>query len=315
MPIGAAIGIAGVTTAGATLSASSKASSASQKATDASVANNQAMLADEDKQQQIAIQAARDNTSAALQTVRDTQGGSLNAITASQLAARDANNGVWSDYRSGLTPYLDAGRTAVGNLANPNASFAVSPDYNFRLSQGEDAVTTNKAVNGLLKSGSALKAVNDYAQNTASGEFANWWSRQQGLAGTGIQAEGLDATGASGQVGANKSAADTISNATQANANAISNAAVGAGNTNTNVAVGAADNTAQAIANATQSNNNAIQANATNQGNAALATANGVSTGIGSIADLLAKYGGQTTASSYNVANNNNGSGEFAGLG
>lgn len=91
-------------------------------------------------------------------------------------------------------PYQGAGTNALTQISDPSkvlGNFQVSPDYNFRLQQGEDAVTTNKAVNDLLRSGSALKAVTGYASNLASNEFGNWWSRQQGLANTGLTATGV----------------------------------------------------------------------------------------------------------------------------
>ena len=53
------------------------------------------------------------------------------------------------------------------------------------MNAGLESVTQNRAVNGLLNSGSALRGLNDYAQNTASNEFGNWWNRQSGLAGVG----------------------------------------------------------------------------------------------------------------------------------
>jgi len=87
-------------------------------------------------------------------------------------------------------PYLNTGTWALNALADPQANFQASPDYQWRLNQGQAAVTQNKAVNGLLKSGSALKALNNYGQQAASQEYGDWWQRQAGLAGAGMQAIG-----------------------------------------------------------------------------------------------------------------------------
>jgi len=145
-----------------------------------------------------------------------------------------------------VNPFLKSGEEALGRISDPaavNANFMESPDYKFRLDRGLDAVTTNKAVNGLLRSGSALKAVTGFGQDLASSEFGNWWGRQKSLADQGLQASGIGA-GLAGQ------------------------------------------------------GINAIQTNASNQGNAAIATGNAIGTGVGSIFDIIAKYGGGGGASS-----------------
>lgn len=53
-------------------------------------------------------------------------------------------------------------------------AYQQSPDYQFQLSEGSKAVTQNKAVSGLLESGSALKALTSYAQNLANGDYTGW---------------------------------------------------------------------------------------------------------------------------------------------
>jgi hypothetical protein len=91
----------------------------------------------------------------------------------------------YNQTRADQEPWRQAGVGALNALANPNANFQASPDYQFRMSAGLEGVTQNRAVSGLLNSGSALRGLNDYAQNTASNEFGNWWNRQSGLAGVG----------------------------------------------------------------------------------------------------------------------------------
>lgn len=51
------------------------------------------------------------------------------------------------------------------------------PGYQFRLQQGIQALQNNQAASGILRTGGAAKALNDYAQNNASNEYANVYNR------------------------------------------------------------------------------------------------------------------------------------------
>lgn len=98
------------------------------------------------------------------------------------------NKYIYDTSRADQEPWRVAGANALGRISDPSkvmGNFQASPDYAFRMQQGLAGVTQNRAVNGLLQSGSALKGLNNYAQNTASGEFGDWWNRQAGLAGVG----------------------------------------------------------------------------------------------------------------------------------
>ena len=162
-----------------------------------------------------------------LATAGISAGASINASNKAAKASKDAlaaqmaqQQKVWD----AASPYLEQGKNALLRISDPTkvlSNFQASPDYQFRLSQGMDAVGTDKAVNGLLRSGSALKALSNYAQNTAAGEFGNWWQRQSGLAGMG---ENALAT-AGGVANANSQAigqnATNQGNAAIANGNAI----------------------------------------------------------------------------------------------
>lgn len=96
---------------------------------------------------------------------------------------------VWSS----VDPYMKLGQGAASNLADPAKNFTTSPGYNFRLDQGLEATAGNQAVNGLLRSGGALKALNDYGQGMASSEFNNWFGQQQSLVNSGLSASGIGA--------------------------------------------------------------------------------------------------------------------------
>lgn len=118
-------------------------------------------------------------------------GGTDQAAGASQ-DATDKAIAQQEKIRTDIKPYQDAGVAALGRISDPNKileNFQASPDYNFRLKQGMDAVGQDKAVNGLLRSGGALKALTGFAQNTAAGEFSNWWNRQRGFTDDALRAE------------------------------------------------------------------------------------------------------------------------------
>jgi hypothetical protein len=80
-------------------------------------------------------------------------------------------------------------------------NFFASPDYQFRLDEGLNAVQNSAAARGGLYSGNALRGINEYGQGLAAGEFGNWFNRQAALAGIGQTAtsqagQGAMATGA-----------------------------------------------------------------------------------------------------------------------
>lgn len=124
---------------------------------------------------------------------------------------------VWGS----VNPWLTAGSGALGKLQDPNASFMASPDYAFRRSQSLDGVTQNKAVNGLLRSGSALNAVTQRAGDLASSEFGSWWNRQSGLATMGLDANRIGAGLAGTAVNAIGTNAASQGNAALVTGNAI----------------------------------------------------------------------------------------------
>lgn len=113
--------------------------------------------------------------------------------------------------RADQEPWRKFGQNALANLSDPTKSFQESPDYQFRLSRGLEGVTQNKAVAGLLKSGSALKGLNDYAGGSASAEYGDWYNRQ--MAGAGL---GQTANAANQQAG--QAYANAVGQANQANA-------------------------------------------------------------------------------------------------
>lgn len=91
-------------------------------------------------------------------------------------------------------PYLDTGRLGLENLnalsGGDMSRFYQSPDHQFRLSQGVQALDRSAAARGMLRSGGQMKALTRYGQGMASSEFDNYYRRQFGLAGLGQRAAG-----------------------------------------------------------------------------------------------------------------------------
>jgi hypothetical protein len=58
------------------------------------------------------------------------------------------------------------------------------PGYAFRLQQGQQALERSAAARGGVLNGGTLKALNDYAQNSASGEYSNVYNRALSTYGT-----------------------------------------------------------------------------------------------------------------------------------
>lgn len=93
-------------------------------------------------------------------------------------------------------PYEESGRQGLNLLTqyltgDPIATqqrLEQTPGYQFRLSQGQTAMQNLLASRGGLKSGAAMKALEEYAQGTASQEFGNQVNYLQGLAGIGQNA-------------------------------------------------------------------------------------------------------------------------------
>lgn len=67
-----------------------------------------------------------------------------------------------------------------GALRDPSA-FYESPDYQFRLKEGLDAVQNSAAAQGGLYSGNTLRDITNYASNLAGSEYGDYFQRQAAL--------------------------------------------------------------------------------------------------------------------------------------
>lgn len=130
--------------------------------------------------------------------------------------------------RTDIQPYMTAGTDALSRISDPNkmaANYVQSPGYQWALSQGENAVTTNKATNELLRSGSAMEGLNNYAQGAASQDFNNWWNQQYDVANLGKSAEGVAAGVADNSSSIAQQAGTNAANSTIAASNNVGNLA------------------------------------------------------------------------------------------
>lgn len=113
---------------------------------------------------------------------------------------------------------------AAANTNTPEANrnafmqmFQTSPDYQFRMGEGVKALDRSASARGMISSGAQQKAITQYGQNLAAGEYGNFYNRLASLAGIGQTA--TNTTAAAGQA-----AAANSGNAMMQGANAAGNA-------------------------------------------------------------------------------------------
>lgn len=92
--------------------------------------------------------------------------------------------------------FADSG-SVTGNRNAFMDMFKTSPDYQFRMSEGTKALDRSAAARGMVRSGAQQKAVTEYGQNLASGEYGNFYNRLASLAGIGQSATGSTASAGS----------------------------------------------------------------------------------------------------------------------
>lgn len=104
--------------------------------------------------------------------------------------AQDQLYAAGQEAKTGYTPYTDIGKTALTDLTGNMPYFQnqftskdlnsyLAPGYGFRLGQGQKANMMASNVTGGAVSGNALKSLQDYTQNFASGEYANAFNQYQ----------------------------------------------------------------------------------------------------------------------------------------
>ena len=118
-------------------------------------------------------------------------------------AARDATELQAAQYeqtRADQEPWRQAGINALGEMQRTAGNvpgtfkfgagdYTADPGYAFRLSEGRKALAHQAAARGGAVSGQSLKAMQDYAQNSASNEFQNAYNRAFTSYGTDVARE------------------------------------------------------------------------------------------------------------------------------
>lgn len=133
-------------------------------------------------------------------------------------AGQQNQNTLRSVYDQGMgmvQPYNQAGTQALSSyqnlLSNPN-QITNDPGYQFRVQQGNQAVTRNAAANRMLGSGNFATALQDYGQKSATSELDSALNRQIPLMNSGLSsintAADLGRNFAYGTVGVNQAMAD-----------------------------------------------------------------------------------------------------------
>lgn len=109
----------------------------------------------------------------------------------------------FEDTKGNLSPFINNGVGASNLLAgalgiggdksasdNALAQFYKSPDYQFALKGGSDALDNSAAAKGGLLSGNQIRAQTEYGSGLATQNLQNYFQRLTGMAGQGIQAGG-----------------------------------------------------------------------------------------------------------------------------
>lgn len=154
-------------------------------------------------------------------------------------------------------PWVTAGTTALTDMAankdyfqnqftNKDLNSYLAPGYEFRLGQGQKANMMASNATGGAVSGNALKSLQDYTQNFASGEYGNAFNQYQAQR-TNIYNQLSDIakmglTGATGQANAIIGTGTNVANLTSGLGNAQAASQIAQGN--------AWANTAQGVSNA-----------------------------------------------------------------
>lgn len=130
---------------------------------------------------------------------------------------------------------VGSGGDSAQAQADAFKGFTDSTGYQFALKSGADAVSQNKIANGLMGSGSALKALQDRGTQVGNSYFGNYLAALQGQQNAGLQgASGIANSGSqygAGVTGNNDSAASAQNASTIASANIWTNALQNAAST------------------------------------------------------------------------------------
>lgn len=210
MPIGAAIGVAGVAGAGAQMYGASKAADAQS----AAAANANQTLRDQYQQNSALLNPWISGGQNAFDTVNY-----LTGVNGQAPAGYNGGLGGQGTLTKGFAPTLE--------------QLQQTPGYQFTLDQGLKSTQNSYASKGLASSGAAMKGAADYASGLASNtyqqQFQNYWQQNQNIYNmlTGQSAQGQQAASSLAGQGTQLAGAQSQNTIGAGNAQAASDIAMG----------------------------------------------------------------------------------------
>jgi hypothetical protein len=120
-----------------------------------------------------------------------------------QQSSSSSSNQAFPTLSTALSPQISNGGAAgsqIANLLGLNGGaaqtqgfqgFQQGTGYQFGLNQGMQSINGNAATQGLLNSGSTLKALDTYGQNYANTQYQNYLNPLQNLVNSGTQGAGV----------------------------------------------------------------------------------------------------------------------------
>lgn len=146
------------------------------------------------------------------------QSSAANQAAAAQREAMEYQKANYDKASGNLSPFIQSGQGANSLLAEAYGlsgktalgqssleAFRNSPDYQFALKGGSEALDNSAAAKGGVLGGNQIRAQTEYGQGLATQNLQNYFAKLSGMSGQGIQAGGyLGSIGASTgtQVGA-----------------------------------------------------------------------------------------------------------------
>jgi hypothetical protein len=148
----------------------------------------------------------------------DAQKDAANKAAAVQQQAMEYQKANYEKASGNLSPFIQSGQGANSLLAEAYGlsgktalgqssleAFRNSPDYQFALKGGSEALDNSAAAKGGALGGNQIRAQTEYGQGLATQNLQNYFQRLSGMSGQGIQAGGIlgqIGTGAGNSVGA-----------------------------------------------------------------------------------------------------------------
>lgn len=143
------------------------------------------------------------------------------AARTSAKAAMQAQGQAYGNNQANYQPYLHAGTNALGQLTQLNSgnmdSFHASPDYQWALNQGVNALDRSASAHGALYSGGHSADLMNYGAGLASQNLGNYYNRLASLAAMGQSS-------ANALAGINQNYADKVSGIQSTAANQVAGA-------------------------------------------------------------------------------------------